>query len=76
LLAGGGDALAEGVRGFALPVATPEITVAAMWHPRMDADPAHRWFRTTVITACEAARRADSGRLSALSFGGSATESA
>ena len=48
---------AAGLRGFWLPVPTPEITVAAMWHPRMDADPAHRWFRTTVISACQGRAR-------------------
>ncbi len=42
------------VTGFALPVATPEITVSAMWHPRMDADPVHRWLRNTVIAVCRA----------------------
>ncbi len=50
-----GDA---GVKGFALPVATPEIAVSAMWHPRMDADPAHRWLRNTVISVCRGEGRA------------------
>lgn len=48
--------LVEGVVGFDLPVSTPEITVSAMWHPRMDADPAHRWLRDTVMTVCRSAR--------------------
>jgi len=26
-----------------------------MWHPRMDADPAHRWLRDTVLAVCYAA---------------------
>jgi hypothetical protein len=26
-----------------------------MWHPRMDADPAHRWLRDTVVAVCHAA---------------------
>ena len=26
-----------------------------MWHPRMDADPAHRWLRDTVTAVCLAA---------------------
>ncbi len=30
---------------FALPFAAPEITVSMLWHPRLDADPAHRWLR-------------------------------
>lgn len=49
-----GDA-AAGLQGFALPVRTPEIRIAAMWHPRLDADPAHRWLRGTVTTLCRQA---------------------
>ncbi len=52
-----GEGGGVGVRGFALPVATPEITVSAMWHPRMDADAAHRWLRNTVIEVCRGDRR-------------------
>lgn len=33
---------------FPLPFDTPEITVSMMWHPRLDADPAHRWLRQMV----------------------------
>jgi DNA-binding transcriptional LysR family regulator len=44
---------AEGVCTFPLPVPTPEIAVSAIWHPRMDADPAHRWLRETVIDICQ-----------------------
>ncbi len=40
------------VHQFALPVATAPITVSQMWHPRMDADPAHRWLRDTVLSLC------------------------
>lgn len=39
---------------FALPVATPEITVSLLWHPRLDADLAHRWLRGCVRDACVA----------------------
>lgn len=42
------------VRPFALPVATPPITVSQMWHPRADADPAHRWLRGLVLSVCRA----------------------
>ncbi len=42
--------------GFSLPVHTPEIAIVALWHPRMDADPAHRWLRGTVVTVCRAGR--------------------
>ncbi|MGI3902688.1 MAG: LysR family transcriptional regulator [Janthinobacterium lividum] len=47
--------LTDGVVGFELPIATPAITISAMWHPRMEADPAHRWLRDTVIGLCRAA---------------------
>lgn len=39
--------LAEGLEIFELPMALPEIVISAMWHPRLDADPAHRWLRKT-----------------------------
>lgn len=42
----------EGISAFSLPVPTPEIAVSAIWHPRMDADPVHRWLRETVIVTC------------------------
>ena len=53
--AGQADLLAEGLCGFDLPVRTPDIAVSALWHPRLDADPAQRWLRSTVTTACRAA---------------------
>lgn len=37
---------------FPLPVPTPQITVSMLWHPRMDADPAHRWLRGCVWAVC------------------------
>ena len=37
---------------FALPVATQEITISQMWHPRLEADPLHRWLRQLVLTVC------------------------
>lgn len=36
---------------FELPVATPEIVVSQTWHPRMDADPGHRWLRGMIFEA-------------------------
>jgi DNA-binding transcriptional LysR family regulator len=36
---------------FDLPVVTPKITVSQIWHPRMDADPGHRWLRALVFEA-------------------------
>jgi DNA-binding transcriptional LysR family regulator len=44
-------ALRKGMHSFALPIPTSEITISLLWHPRMDADPAHRWFRTIVLEA-------------------------
>lgn len=37
---------------FAPPVPAPEITVSMLWHPRMDADAAHRWLRGCVQEVC------------------------
>ncbi|MEG3152619.1 LysR family transcriptional regulator [Sphingomonas sp. ZT3P38] len=50
-----GEMAAQGIRGFDLPVTTPELAICAMWHPRFDADPAHRWFRQTIVATCRAA---------------------
>lgn len=41
-----------GLQAFALPVQTPALAISAMWHPRVDTDPAHRWFRDTVFATC------------------------
>lgn len=49
------DPLLEGLSGFDLPVRTPDVAVSAMWHPRLDADPAQRWLRSTVMTVCQVA---------------------
>jgi DNA-binding transcriptional LysR family regulator len=39
---------------FELPVATPGFTIAQTWHPRMDADPLHRWLRALIFDAFKA----------------------
>jgi DNA-binding transcriptional LysR family regulator len=44
--------LRAGMHSFPLPVPMPEITVSLLWHPRLDADPAHRWLRGHVRDAC------------------------
>ena len=44
--------LRAGMHSFPLPVSTPEITVSLLWHPRLDADPAHRWLRGCVRDIC------------------------
>lgn len=49
--------LRKGMHTFPLPFLTTEVTVALLWHPRMDADPAHRWLRGIVLEICAAASR-------------------
>jgi DNA-binding transcriptional LysR family regulator len=46
------EGLRAGMHSFALPVSVPEIMVSLLWHPRLDADPAHRWLRRCVREAC------------------------
>ncbi len=48
--------LRTGFHSFRLPVATPEFTLSLLWHPRMDADPAHRWLRGRVVAICAPGR--------------------
>ena len=44
--------LRTGMHSFPLPVSTPEFTVSLLWHPRLDADQAHRWLRGHVRSVC------------------------
>jgi len=44
--------LRTGMHSFPLPFPTSEITVSLLWHPRMHADPAHRWLRECVREIC------------------------
>ena len=46
--------LRAGMHSFPLPVAMPEFTVSMLWHPRRDADAAHRWLRGCVRAVCVA----------------------
>ena len=48
------ESLRAGMHSFPLPVPTPEITISLLWHPRMDADPAHLWLRECVRDVCAA----------------------
>ncbi|WP_053213951.1 LysR family transcriptional regulator [Pseudomonas sp. Q12-87] len=41
-----------GMHSFALPFALPQFTIAMLWHPRMDADPVHRWLRSCLREVC------------------------
>lgn len=54
--------LRTGLYSFPLPVTTPTITVSMLWHPRLDADPAHRWLRGCVRDVCTEQRRPIRGR--------------
>jgi len=51
----GNHTAASGLQSFNLPLALPGFKISAMWHPRLDADPAHRWLRDTVMSVCRAA---------------------
>jgi DNA-binding transcriptional LysR family regulator len=44
--------LRTGLKSVPLPFTVPEITVSLLWHPRLDADPAHRWLRGHVREVC------------------------
>ena len=44
--------LRAGLFSFPVPVPVPGITVSMLWHPRLDADPAHRWLRECVRAIC------------------------
>ncbi len=54
--------LRAGMHSFPLPAAMPPITVSMLWHPRLDADPAHRWLRGCVRDVCAAPRTESSRR--------------
>lgn len=45
-----------GLRGgmftFELPLDSAGFTVSMVWHPRMEADPVHRWFRACLRAVC------------------------
>lgn len=48
--------LRAGMHSFPLPIPLPEFTVSLLWHPRLQADPAHRWLRGLVLDSCAALR--------------------
>ncbi|MEM6293868.1 MAG: LysR family transcriptional regulator [Myxococcota bacterium] len=45
------EGLVAGVRSLPVPVSLPKHAITLVWHPRVDADPGHRWFRTLVREA-------------------------
>ena len=46
------EALRADLFSFALPVSLPGMTISLLWHPRLHADPAHRWLRECVRSIC------------------------
>lgn len=42
----------RGLQAFDLPVDTPDFTISASWHPRLNSDPAHQWLRGVVMSVC------------------------
>lgn len=44
--------LRDGMYTFPLPFPAQELTISLLWHPRLDADPAHRWLRKLVFDIC------------------------
>ena len=44
--------LRSGMFSFPLPITSPVIMISMLWHPRMEADPAHRWLRQCVLDVC------------------------
>ncbi|MBC3302564.1 LysR family transcriptional regulator [Pseudomonas sp. SWRI18] len=42
----------HGLHSFALPLELPDFSVAMLWHPRLDADLAHRWLRGCLREVC------------------------
>ena len=60
------DSLCEGMHRFALPMPLPHFTISLFWHPRLEADPPHRWLRALVQEICgdplQESARAQAGR--------------
>jgi DNA-binding transcriptional LysR family regulator len=44
--------LRSGMHSFVLPLSLPEFTLAMIWHPRLNADPVHRWLRGCLREVC------------------------
>ena len=42
------------LRSFVLPISLPTLVLTQAWHPRYDKDPAHKWFRETLRSSCQA----------------------
>ena len=48
--------LRVGLHSFALPFATPSLSISLFWHPRFQGDGGHGWFREVVGEVCAGVR--------------------
>ncbi|VVO36010.1 LysR family transcriptional regulator [Pseudomonas fluorescens] len=55
--------LRSAMHSFSLPLSVPTFTVAMLWHPRQDADLAHRWLRGCLRDVCAQPLLAENGLL-------------
>lgn len=46
------ESLRAGLHSFDLPFPVPKFDVSLLWHPRLDADLAHRWLRMCIVDVC------------------------
>jgi DNA-binding transcriptional LysR family regulator len=44
-----------GLACFEPPLPLPGFNICAIWHPRLEADPGHRWLRETLVAVCSRA---------------------
>ena len=51
--------LYAGMHRFDIPLTLAPFTVSLLWHPRLDADTAHRWLRACVREVCRPLPAAD-----------------
>jgi DNA-binding transcriptional LysR family regulator len=58
----------NGLVSFALPFPCKDWALALLWHPRMEADPAHRWLRGCVREVCKEPRRCRPSRGTAITY--------
>lgn len=45
--------LARNLYRFKLPFQVDNFTISLFWHPRLEADPAHRWLRSLILDVCK-----------------------
>ncbi len=50
------EAARHDLRLLELPVPVDSYPVSQIWHPRHEGDPAHRWFRRSVVAAAKASK--------------------